>query len=99
MTGPPLRAQRVPVHHLESALFWRSLMACAGETMRRFELSDGKSNKFWQASTAGSSMTVTFGKIGTNGQSQTKDFASATAATAEMEKLIREKTKKGYTEA
>ncbi|MBX3232073.1 MAG: DUF4132 domain-containing protein [Labilithrix sp.] len=67
--------------------------------MRRFELSEGTSNKFWQVAIEdGKTLHVSFGKIGTKGQTQRKDFAAPPAATAEMEKLIREKTKKGYKE-
>jgi predicted DNA-binding WGR domain protein len=67
--------------------------------MRRFELTDDTSNKFWQVSLDGeSTLRVSFGKIGQNGQTQLKTLASAAAATAEMAKLIREKTKKGYAE-
>ncbi len=66
--------------------------------MRRFELSDGTSNKFWQVDRSDAEMTVTFGRIGTNGQTQTKGFASAAAAQAEVDKLIKEKVKKGYGE-
>ena len=66
--------------------------------MRRFELSDGSSNKFWQISRAGAELRVTFGKIGTAGQTQLKDLVTEAAAIAEHDKLIKEKTKKGYAE-
>jgi predicted DNA-binding WGR domain protein len=33
---------------------------------------DEKSNKFWRIETDGASFTVTFGKIGTSGQTQAK---------------------------
>src|SRR5688500_17372173 len=66
--------------------------------MRRFELSEGKSNKFWQIALDGASFVVQFGRIGTNGQAQTKSFTSAAAAKAEHDKLVAEKTKKGYRE-
>ncbi len=66
--------------------------------MRRFELSEGTSNKFWEIELDGKSFTVHYGRIGTNGKAQTKSFASATAASAEAEKLIREKLGKGYAE-
>lgn len=62
----------------------------------RFELSDGSSNKFWQIARDGASLLVTFGKIGTSGQAQKKDLASEAAAIAEHDKLVKEKTKKGY---
>jgi uncharacterized protein (TIGR02996 family) len=66
--------------------------------MRSFQYSDAKSHKFWTIDVRGSSFTVTFGKIGTAGQSQTKTFPSPEKAQAEADKLIREKTGKGYTE-
>jgi uncharacterized protein (TIGR02996 family) len=41
---------------------------------------------------------VTYGKVGTAGQSQAKTFATPAKAQAEADKLIREKTGKGYVE-
>ena len=70
-----------------------------GETpMRRFEFSDSTSNKFWEVDLKGKTLNVIFGKIGTNGQSKPKDFATPEKAKAEMEKLIKEKIGKGYME-
>ncbi|MFO0728840.1 MAG: DUF4132 domain-containing protein [Myxococcota bacterium] len=66
--------------------------------MRRFEFSEGTSNKFWQAEVKGGELWVTFGKIGTAGQTQVKDLGTAGAAEAAMDKLIQEKSKKGYAE-
>ena len=43
-------------------------------------------------------MTVRFGRIGTNGQTQTKTFGDADAAQKHADKLIEEKTEKGYVE-
>ncbi|MCA9604076.1 MAG: WGR domain-containing protein, partial [Myxococcales bacterium] len=66
--------------------------------MRRFELVDAKSNKFWEIELEGSSFTVRYGKIGTSGQTQTKSFGDAGAAKTEHDKLVQQKTKKGYVE-
>jgi formylglycine-generating enzyme required for sulfatase activity/predicted DNA-binding WGR domain protein len=66
--------------------------------MRRFEFVDSTSNKFWEVEVKGKTLNVTFGKIGTKGQSKPKDFATPEKAKAEMEKLIKEKTGKGYVE-
>jgi uncharacterized protein (TIGR02996 family) len=66
--------------------------------MRRFTYSDAKSHKFWAIDLKGSSFTVTFGKVGSAGQSQIKTFPTAERAKAEAEKLIKEKTGKGYVE-
>jgi len=65
---------------------------------RRFEFSEGSSNKFWEIRVEGESHTVRFGKIGTDGQTKTKEFESAAAARSDADKLIAEKTKKGYEE-
>jgi predicted DNA-binding WGR domain protein len=63
---------------------------------QRFEFAEGTSNKFWAIRLEGKSFTVTFGRVGTSGQVQTKDFASEEEASAACEKLIHEKLKKGY---
>ena len=64
--------------------------------MTRFELSEGTSNKFWEIRLEGKSLTTTFGKIGTAGQSRTRQCASESDAERERDKLIAEKTGKGY---
>lgn len=61
---------------------------------RRFEVDE----KFWAIKRDGASFTVKFGKIGTPGQEKTKDFDDEDEAEAEYEKLVKEKTKKGYEE-
>ncbi len=66
--------------------------------MRTFQYSDAKSHKFWNIEVRGSSFTVTFGKVGAAGQTQTRTFASGELAQAEADKLIGEKLKKGYVE-
>ena len=66
--------------------------------MRTFQFSDAKSHKFWNIEVKGNDFTVTYGKIGTSGQTQTKTFATPEKAQAEADKLIREKTGKGYVE-
>jgi uncharacterized protein (TIGR02996 family) len=66
--------------------------------MRTFQYGDAKSHKFWNIDVSGSGFTVTYGKVGSAGQTRTKTFASAETAQAEADKLIREKLKKGYVE-
>jgi predicted DNA-binding WGR domain protein len=65
---------------------------------RRFEFSEGTSNKFWEVSVSGCNLTVSFGKLGTAGQTKTKTFPSEDAAERERDALIEEKTGKGYRE-
>lgn len=60
---------------------------------------DAKSSKFWNIELTGSSYTVTYGRIGTAGQSLTKSFPSEEAARKDADKLIKEKLGKGYVDA
>jgi predicted DNA-binding WGR domain protein len=66
--------------------------------MRRFELVEGTSNKFWEVALSGADVTVRFGRIGTNGQTKTKTHASPEAARKDHDKLVKEKTSGGYNE-
>jgi predicted DNA-binding WGR domain protein len=68
-------------------------------TTRRFEFTDAKSNKFWEITVTGKKVTVQFGRIGTDGQAQTKAYATPSAAKMAVEKQVAEKVKKGYREA
>lgn len=61
-----------------------------------FELSDGKSSKFWKIEVKGKSQSVTYGRLGTSGQTRTKQFSSSTEAKEASKKLIESKRKKGY---
>jgi uncharacterized protein (TIGR02996 family) len=66
--------------------------------MRTFEFKDSKSYKFWRIGLQGKQFTVTFGKIGTKGQAQIKEFADEAKAKAAHDKLVAEKLGKGYVE-
>jgi len=57
---------------------------------------EGSSNKFWRARTDGGRMFVNYGRIGTNGQTQVKDFPTPDKAKSEMEKVAGSKRRKGY---
>jgi predicted DNA-binding WGR domain protein len=65
---------------------------------RSFELTDGKSDKFWTITLEGEQYTVQFGRRGTVGQTQTKEIGSLDAARQAFDKLVAEKLKKGYKE-
>jgi uncharacterized protein (TIGR02996 family) len=67
--------------------------------MREFKYSDDKSYKFWKIELNGSAYTVRFGRIGTKGQTKTKEFPSATAAQQAYDKIIAEKLREGYVES
>ena len=66
--------------------------------VRRFEYVEGKPSKFWEVSIQGTKVTTRYGRIGSDGQSTTKSFPDDAAATKNVEKLIKEKTDKGYQE-
>ncbi|WP_158271623.1 WGR domain-containing protein [Limnohabitans sp. 2KL-1] len=65
---------------------------------RTFGFKDDKSSKFWEITQVGSTVTVRYGKAGTNGQIQEKVFNDASAASRHVAKVITEKTGKGYLE-
>lgn len=66
--------------------------------MRQFIYQDEKSHKFWAIEQQGNELHISWGKVGTQGQSQVKSFADVAAAEKAELKLIAEKTKKGYVE-
>lgn len=65
---------------------------------RRFEFTDATSNKFWEITVKGKTVTVQYGRIGTEGQTQVKSHATPTEAKAAADKQVAEKVKKGYQE-
>jgi uncharacterized protein (TIGR02996 family) len=68
------------------------------ETMRTFVFTDEKSNKFWNIDLQNARFTVTFGKVGSKGQTQVKDFPDEAQARQAHDKLVAEKLGKGYVE-
>ncbi len=66
--------------------------------MKTFIYHDEKSHKFWAVEQQDNELHLSWGKVGTNGQSQIKTFADSVAASKAELKLINEKTKKGYVE-
>ena len=64
--------------------------------MARYEFSEGSSSKFWEIKLDGKAFTTTYGKIGAAGQTTIKKFGSDAEAKKEHDKLVAEKTKKGY---
>src|SRR5438067_5979931 len=70
----------------------------SGPKPRRFEFRGGGSAKFWEISREDESYTVTFGRIGTAGKSQTKELDDEDDARKAVAKLIAGKLAKGYVE-
>jgi predicted DNA-binding WGR domain protein len=56
----------------------------------------GGSRKFWEGSVVGKTLVVRWGRIGSEGQSKTKSFGDAAAATKELHRLLAAKRGKGY---
>jgi predicted DNA-binding WGR domain protein len=65
---------------------------------REFQLTEGGSRKFWAIKVEGSRFYVRFGRLGTTGQTQSKKFDHPALAKQAADKLIAEKTRKGYAE-
>lgn len=65
---------------------------------RRFEFVSGSSAKFWEVTNNNREVTVRYGRIGSNGQTQTKSFTSDAAANIYALRQINAKLTKGYRE-
>lgn len=76
-----------------------STLTVTTSSKRRFEFVQGNSRKFWSISIDGAKVSVVYGRIGTVGQTNDKQFPSAADAVKHAENLIRQKTSKGYSEA
>lgn len=68
------------------------------EGTRMFIYRDSKSNKFWGISCRGNEFCANYGKTGTAGRFDIKEFDSEEACRKEAEKQIASKLKKGYLE-
>ena len=62
----------------------------------RLEFSKGTSHKFWEMKIEGCTTIVTYGKIGTEGQTDTKVHSNQDTAKKFALKIQAEKEKKGY---
>lgn len=89
----------MPSTHTKGSLSVSNPASLATVSCRRFEFVQGKSSKFWQISLQGTEVLVVYGRIGTAGQTNNKQFPNAAEAVKHAERLIREKTAKGYSEA
>ncbi len=58
----------------------------------------GVSSKFWQVTLKECELSICYGRLGNKGQSLTKQFDTPERARREMEKLVAEKLRKGYTD-
>lgn len=58
--------------------------------------SDGVSHKFYEVVVNGTQVSIRYGRIGAQGQTQVKNYPTPEKALAEATKKINEKLKKGY---
>ncbi len=65
---------------------------------RMFEQVDEASSKFWEVWRDGNEVHTRYGKIGTAGKKTVKDEGTLAAAKKLLDRLVTEKTKKGYVE-
>jgi uncharacterized protein (TIGR02996 family) len=63
---------------------------------RRYEFSEGSSNKFWEVKIEGANVITIYGRIGSDGQTTLKEYDNPAQAKKEYDKLIASKEKKGY---
>jgi uncharacterized protein (TIGR02996 family) len=66
--------------------------------MRTFEYSEGTAEKFWNIEVRDNTYYVTFGKIGSKGQMQRKQFPDQAQAQAAADKLVEQKLAEGFRE-
>lgn len=69
-----------------------------GLPLRRFEFRQGRSNKYWEAWTESSIAVTHWGRMGTDGQFQRKNFSNNFSAEAYVRKMVNDKLAKGYKE-
>jgi predicted DNA-binding WGR domain protein len=72
--------------------------ATGGELRRTLKYTEGDSKKFWEIIVTDKAFTVRFGRIGTPGQTQQKQFETEAEARQAAEQLIQSKLRKGYAE-
>ena len=81
---------------VEIAMSRNSVDSNVDGQFQRFEFVDEKSSKFWEIRIDGQNVEVRYGKIGTSGQVQVKEFGDKPAAHKYAEKIKGEKLKGGY---
>jgi len=92
----------LPKRHFNFSKVKPAVEKAAAETgspkFAELHFTQGSSNKFWKIAVLGCEMIVIFGRIGTKGSTITKVFESEDRAKREANKLVLEKTRKGYVE-
>ena len=94
----PIQTSIVSKPPKENVMSKSSTPISVDASARRFEFIDEKSAKFWEVDVIAECVEVKFGKIGTIGQTQRKDFGTPDEALKHAEKLVHEKLRNGYQE-
>lgn len=68
----------------------------AAPAWSRYEYTYGRSYKFWEVRLSGTRVYVKFGRIGTDGTTEVKDFSFSNQALDYVHKKVEEKTREGY---
>jgi predicted DNA-binding WGR domain protein len=66
--------------------------------IRHFEFVGGSSAKFWEVRVRGATVTVRYGRLGTEGQTKNTGFTDPGTAQKHADALIAQKIRKGYRE-
>jgi DNA ligase-1 len=66
--------------------------------VRHFEFVEGTSSKYWEVWVEGNEVRTRYGRIGSQGSTTIKKLPDEAAARVAADKLVREKTGKGYVE-
>ncbi len=88
--APPTRKSATPVVAVAPTA------SAPTTTKRYFECVESGSSKFWEVWTDGTDVVTQWGKTGTPGRETRKSFADAVKTQKEYDKLVAEKTGKGY---
>jgi len=78
--------------------FIESILTPEFNMKRYFEFVGGSSAKFYDVSVCNNTVTTRYGRIGTDGQVQSKVFTDSDAAMKHAKKVIDSKLAKGYRE-
>ena len=100
---PPSWSSRPPPREQPRQPDWTQQQRPDPYRFRYFKKISGNSRKFWEIKpsrngTAGATVTVTWGRIGSAGETQTKTFPSRFTASEWIHKMITSKIDKGYHE-
>lgn len=96
-SAPPPTTPAAPRVSSKNAASTESIPATS-DFRRTLKYTEGDSKKFWEIIVTETRFTVRFGRLGTAGQTQQKQFDTPSEARRAAEQLLQSKLRKGYTE-